>query len=82
VESDEPDEPLHREALGVERVVLATEHRSDFIEELGWLTSCRVRHRGFPSWRPASADNGHWAKLPENPANIALSGKNGKIING
>jgi hypothetical protein len=28
------------------------------------------------------ADNRHWAKLPENPTNIALSGQNGKLING
>jgi hypothetical protein len=32
--------------------------------------------------RPASADNGHWAKVPENHANIALSGQNDLLING
>jgi hypothetical protein len=35
-----------------------------------------------PSWRLEIADNKHGAKLPENPANIALSGQNGKLING
>ena len=44
---------------------------SDFIGGLGLLTAARIRHTRFPlSWRPASADNRHWAKLPENPANI------------
>jgi hypothetical protein len=33
------------------------------------------------SWRPASADNGYWAKLPENHANIALSGQKGWPVN-
>jgi hypothetical protein len=28
------------------------------------------------------ADNGNGAKLRENPTNIALSGQNGKLING
>jgi hypothetical protein len=34
------------------------------------------------SWRPMSAANKHRAKLPENPANIVLSGQNGLLING
>jgi hypothetical protein len=34
------------------------------------------------SWRPVSAANKHRAKLPENPANIALSGQNDLLING
>jgi len=54
-----------------------TEHFADFIEEFGLLTSRRVRHRRSLYWRPEIADNGHWAKLPENPTNIALSGQNG-----
>jgi len=38
----------------------------------GLLTAGRVRHIRVPvSWRPASAENGHGAKLPENPANMA-----------
>jgi hypothetical protein len=32
--------------------------------------------------RPASDDHGHWATLPENYANIALSGQNGLLIYG
>ena len=63
-------------------VVVETEHLSNFIEEFGWLTSCRVRHIRSPSWRPEIADNRHRAKLPENPSNIALSGQNGLLING
>jgi hypothetical protein len=56
---------------------------SDFITGLGWLTAARIRHIRFAlSWRPASADNRYWAKMPENPANIALSGQNGLLING
>jgi hypothetical protein len=55
----------------------------DFIEGVGLLTAARVRHiRFLLSWRPASADNGHWAKVPENHANIALSGQNDLLING
>jgi hypothetical protein len=53
------------------------------MEDLGWLTAARVRHITFPlSWRPASIDNGHGAKLPENHANISLSGQNGLLSNG
>jgi len=62
--------------------VVETEHLADGIEELGGLTSRRVRHTRSPSWRPAIVDNGYGAKLPENPTNIALSGQNGKLING
>jgi hypothetical protein len=47
------------------------------------LTAARVRHIRFPlPGRPASADNGYWAKLLENHANIALSGQNALLING
>jgi hypothetical protein len=47
------------------------------------LTAVRVRHIWFPwSRRPASAANNHRAKLPETPANIALSGHKGLSING
>jgi hypothetical protein len=53
-----------------------------FTEEFGLLTSRRVGHIRSPSWRPEIADNWHWAKLPENLANIALSGQNGQLING
>ena len=82
VETDEPDDPLHRGALGVIGVVVETEHLLDVTEELGLLTSRRVRHIRSTSWRPEIADNRHWAKLPKNPANIALSGQNGQLING
>jgi hypothetical protein len=53
------------------------------MEGLVVLTARRVRDITSPSsWRPASADNRYWAKLPENPANTALSGQNGLLING
>jgi hypothetical protein len=35
-----------------------------------------------PQWCPEIAANRQRAKVPENSANIALSGQNGKIING
>ena len=46
------------------------------------LTARRSRHIRPPLWRPETADNRHGAKLLENPANIALSRQNGKLING
>ena len=82
VETDESYDPLHRGALGVNGVVMETEHVSDVIEEFWLLTARRVRHIRASSWRLEIADNRHRAKLPENPANIALSGQNGKLING
>jgi len=66
----------------VHGVVVETEHLLDVTEEFGLLTSRRVRHIMSPSWCPEIADNWHGAKLPENPANIALSGQNGQLING
>jgi len=62
--------------------MVQTEHRVDCIEELGLLTSRRVRHRRFPQWRPEIADNWHRAKLPGNPTHIAFSGQNCLSING
>jgi hypothetical protein len=35
-----------------------------------------------PPGRQEIANNGHGAKLPENPANIALSGQKSTLING
>jgi hypothetical protein len=58
----------------VDGVVVQTEYLSHFIEEFGLLTSCHVRHRRFPSWCPEIADHRYRANLPDNPANIILSG--------
>ena len=44
VKPDEADDPLHIGALGMNGVVVETEHVADFIEEFWLLTSCRVRH--------------------------------------
>ncbi len=77
VATDEPDDPIHRGALGVHGVVVETEHLSDCLEECWWLTARRVRYTRSPSWRPELADNGRWAKLPKNPTTIALSRQNG-----
>jgi hypothetical protein len=66
----QPSDPLDRGALGGQGVVLKTEPRADFIEELRWLTSCGITPISSASWRPESMDNRHRAKLPENPANI------------
>jgi hypothetical protein len=82
VETDEPDEPLHRGALGVHGGVVQTEHLVHVIEEFGLLTSHRGRHTIPPWWWPEIADNRHRAKLPENPTNIALSRQNSMLING
>jgi hypothetical protein len=50
---------------------------------VGVLTARRVRGIRLPlSWRLASADNGYRATLPENPADIALLGQKGLLING
>jgi hypothetical protein len=60
-----------------------TTTRSDFIEECWMLTVRRVRDiTSSSSRRPASADHGHEATLPENPATIALSGQNVLLSNG
>jgi hypothetical protein len=57
--------------------------RSDCMAGFGLLTAARLRDiRLTLSWRPVSAANKHRAKLPENPANIALSGQKGLLING
>src|SRR5712692_7851801 len=57
--------------------------RSDFIERFGVLTARRDRHiTSASSWRPASAENGHGAKLPENSTHIILSGQKGLFLNG
>jgi hypothetical protein len=48
VEMDEADDPFHIGALGVNGVVVETQHPSDFIEEFGWLTSFRVKHITAP----------------------------------
>jgi hypothetical protein len=40
--------------------------RSDCIAGCGVLTACRGRDiTSLSSWRPTSANHGHWAKLPE-----------------
>ncbi len=74
VETDEAYAPLHLGAFGMHGGVVETEHASNFIEECGVLTSCRVRPIRSPLWRPEITDNRHRANLPENPTNIALSG--------
>src|SRR6266705_2602612 len=52
--------------------------RSDCIAGFGLLTARRVRDITSPLlWCPGSAENRHGAKLPENPANMVLSGQNG-----
>jgi len=56
---------------------------SAFIAGYGVLTAHRLKHiTSSSSWRPASADTGHGAKLPEDPTKMALSGENGTWING
>jgi hypothetical protein len=62
--------------------MVETEHLADFIEEFGWLTGHCVRYIRSPLWHPEIADHGQGAKLPENLANIALSGQNDKLISG
>ena len=71
VEPDEPYDPLHRGALGVDGVVVQTEHLSHVIEAFGLLRSRRGRQRIPPWWCPEIADNRHRAKLLETQSNIA-----------
>jgi hypothetical protein len=49
VETDAPDDPIYIRSLGVNGVVVDTEHLADFIEEFWLLTSRRVRHIRSPS---------------------------------
>jgi hypothetical protein len=49
METDEPHDPLHIGALGVNGILVETEHIADFIEELWLLTSRYVQHIRFPS---------------------------------
>jgi hypothetical protein len=82
VETNKPNDPVQIGSFGVNGVVVQTEYLSDLIKEFWLLTFCRIRHTKLLwSW-PEIPDNGHRAKLPENPAIITLSGQNGKIING
>ena len=76
VETDEPDNPLHIGAFGVNRVVVETEYLTDFIEELcvDFLLHPAYQDSVITLW---IADNRHRAKLPKNLANITLSGQNG-----
>ena len=48
VETNKPHDPVHVRSLGVNGVVVQTEHLSDLIEEFGLLTFCRVRHIRLP----------------------------------
>jgi hypothetical protein len=82
VKTDEPCDPIYIGSLGVNGVVVETEHRSDIIGEFGLWISCRNRPIIPQWWCPEMVDSRHRAKLPENPANIALSGQNGKLISG
>jgi hypothetical protein len=52
--------------------------------EGGWVidcASCQV-YKVSVSWRAETADNRYGVALPENPANIALSGQNDMFITG
>jgi hypothetical protein len=77
VETDEPDDPLHRGALRVHGVVVEKEHLSHVIEQVGVWISGRGKHIIPPWWGSEIADNRLRANLPENQFNIALSGRNG-----
>lgn len=71
-------DPIHLGSLDVRGVVTETEHLADFIEEVEVLSFRRIRYRKPPSWRPVIADHQHWAKLPKNLTNSALSGQKGQ----
>ena len=62
-------------ALGMNGIVVETEHLTDFIKEFWLLTPHRVRHNRSPSWCFEIADNRHGTKLIENSENDTLSGK-------
>ena len=75
-------EEFLRGALGINGIVAETEHRTDFIVRLWLLISCYIRHIRARSRRFEIAENELGAKLPENTADITLSGQNDKLING
>ena len=74
----EEQEEFLREALGMNGIVTETERRTDFIERLWLLTPCYIRHIRARSRRFEIVDNELGAKLPENRANITLSGQKGQ----
>jgi hypothetical protein len=82
VEADKSYDPLDIGTLGVNGIVVETEHLSDVIEEFWLLISRRRRHILLRGGGGEIADNTHRAKLPENPSNITLSRQNGKLISG
>ena len=57
VETGKPYDPLHIGTLGVDRVVVETEHPPDLIEECRLWTSLRVRHRRSLYWCSQIIDN-------------------------
>jgi len=75
VEPDDPDDPLPIRALGMNGVVVKTEHVTDFIEEFWLLTSCRVRHIWSPSWRLEIVDNRHGQNCLKTPPISHYQGK-------
>jgi hypothetical protein len=75
VEPDESDDPLHIGTLGVNGVMVETEHPTDIIEEFRLLTSLRVRHIRSLYWPLEIVDKKYEANLPENSMNIILSGQ-------
>jgi hypothetical protein len=48
MEPDEPDDPLHIGALGVNGVVVEAEHLTDFIKEFWLLTFRGLSHMKLP----------------------------------
>src|SRR5215475_8257680 len=73
----------HATTLESNKIVRDNARRSDCIAVVGLLTVYHVRHiTSSSSWRPASVDTAHGAKLPENPVTIALSEQNGVCIHG
>lgn len=57
---------VRNEMLGVNGIMVETEHSTDFVGEFWLLTLCGVGHIRALSWRFEIADNRHGAKLLEN----------------
>jgi hypothetical protein len=69
-------------AFGMNGIGVEMGHRADFVKEFRLLIFSDIRHIRPLSSCGDGADNRCRAKRPENPAKMALSGQNNKLING
>jgi hypothetical protein len=75
VETGESNDPRHSGALGMDGAVMPMADLSRCCEQFGGWLAPRITHMKPLQWCPELTDNRHWAKQPENPANIKYQGK-------